>query len=127
MFPDADPLAVDLLTKMLSIDPDQRIGAEEAMRHPYFSSLFYEDDIHLSTEKFNFAFEMDCKNVGDIKRKTFEYLVEYNDLGRDEKDATQVRKRRRSMFDGDIVLGCDEERRNKTDEKSKKVFTVNTV
>jgi serine/threonine protein kinase len=31
------PLALDLLERMLTMDPAQRISAAEALRHPYFS------------------------------------------------------------------------------------------
>lgn len=33
------PYAIDLLTKMLTFDPTQRITAEEALRHPYFADI----------------------------------------------------------------------------------------
>jgi serine/threonine protein kinase len=33
-----DPLAMDLLSSMLRMDPDERITAAEALSHPYFAS-----------------------------------------------------------------------------------------
>lgn len=38
MFPKAHPLAIDLLDKLLKFDPTQRISADEALRHPYFTT-----------------------------------------------------------------------------------------
>ncbi|SPC66930.1 probable PHO85 - cyclin-dependent protein kinase [Ustilago sp. UG-2017b] len=38
MFPNAHPLAIDLLDKLLKFDPTQRISADEALRHPYFTT-----------------------------------------------------------------------------------------
>lgn len=38
MFPDASPLAMDLLQKMLHIDPSERILAREALSHPFLNS-----------------------------------------------------------------------------------------
>lgn len=35
MYPNANPEAVDLLSKMLTWDPDERITADEALRHPW--------------------------------------------------------------------------------------------
>ncbi|KAL9272627.1 Mitogen-activated protein kinase 3-like protein [Drosera capensis] len=39
MYPGADPLAIDLLKKMLTFDPSKRITAKEALNHPYFNGL----------------------------------------------------------------------------------------
>ena len=37
MFPDAPPHAVDLLSKLLALDPNQRILAREALSHPFLA------------------------------------------------------------------------------------------
>jgi len=39
------PLAVDLLTRLLDTNPETRISANEALKHPYFSEVF---QYHLS-------------------------------------------------------------------------------
>ncbi|XP_054814577.1 cyclin-dependent kinase A-2-like [Prosopis cineraria] len=38
-FPDVDLAALDLLLKMLCLDPDRRISAEEALNHPYMINI----------------------------------------------------------------------------------------
>lgn len=38
-FPDANPLAIDLLAKMLKFNPDERITVMQALAHPYLSQL----------------------------------------------------------------------------------------
>ncbi|PWN98580.1 putative PHO85-cyclin-dependent protein kinase [Tilletiopsis washingtonensis] len=38
LYPKAHPLAIDLLEKLLKFDPTQRISADEALRHPYFTT-----------------------------------------------------------------------------------------
>ena len=43
-FAGANPLAVDLLGKLLQIDPDRRLSAEEALAHPYFTNYSDPDD-----------------------------------------------------------------------------------
>lgn len=40
LYPHADPLAIDLLQRMLVFDPSKRITVTEALYHPYFSGLY---------------------------------------------------------------------------------------
>lgn len=40
----ANPMAIDLLNKLLEFDPSQRINVEEALAHPYLSAYHDEDD-----------------------------------------------------------------------------------
>lgn len=40
LYPNANPLAIDLLRKMLIFDPSKRISVNEALQHPYMSALF---------------------------------------------------------------------------------------
>jgi mitogen-activated protein kinase 1/3 len=40
LYPHADPLAIDLLQRMLVFDPSKRITVTEALLHPYISGLY---------------------------------------------------------------------------------------
>ncbi|XP_077219816.1 mitogen-activated protein kinase homolog NTF3 [Tasmannia lanceolata] len=40
LYPNANPLAIDLLQKMLVFDPSKRISVTEALQHPYMSPLY---------------------------------------------------------------------------------------
>lgn len=40
LYPNANPLAIDLLRKMLVFDPSKRISVTEALEHPYMSPLY---------------------------------------------------------------------------------------
>lgn len=41
---ETDEYAIDLLSKMLVFDPDKRITAAEALKHPYFEEFHNDDD-----------------------------------------------------------------------------------
>jgi serine/threonine protein kinase len=58
MFPDASPMAVDLLKKMLRFNPKKRVSVTEALAHPYLSELHKESDEPVCPSAFNFDFEL---------------------------------------------------------------------
>ncbi|GJU45978.1 mitogen-activated protein kinase homolog NTF3-like protein [Tanacetum coccineum] len=43
LYPEAQPLAIDLLQKMLVFDPSKRISVDDALHHPYMSTLYSSD------------------------------------------------------------------------------------
>ncbi|KAK9464038.1 mitogen-activated protein kinase [Lipomyces oligophaga] len=44
LFPNANPLAVDLLEKLLTFSPNKRITVEEALKHPYVAAYHDPED-----------------------------------------------------------------------------------
>ncbi|ODQ77200.1 hypothetical protein BABINDRAFT_42140 [Babjeviella inositovora NRRL Y-12698] len=57
LYPNANPDGLDLLEKMLTLDPSQRITAEEALEHPYLNVWHDPSDEPVCTSKFDFSFE----------------------------------------------------------------------
>jgi cyclin-dependent kinase len=41
-----DETAIDLLTKMVQLEPSKRISAKEALNHPYFNDLRNSGGFH---------------------------------------------------------------------------------
>jgi len=63
MFPNATPDAIDILTKMLSYDPNKRPTIREALKHPFVSSLLKVDpDSIKKPVAFDSSFEKDFPN-----------------------------------------------------------------
>ncbi|KAK3536919.1 hypothetical protein QTP86_027063 [Hemibagrus guttatus] len=56
VFIGANPLAVDLLEKMLVLDTDTRITASEALAHPYFAQ-YHDPDDEPEAEPYDQSFE----------------------------------------------------------------------
>jgi len=44
MFPHANPLALDMLEKLLAFNPTKRITVEEALKHPYLEPYHDPED-----------------------------------------------------------------------------------
>ncbi|KAJ8751459.1 hypothetical protein K2173_016670 [Erythroxylum novogranatense] len=66
-FPDVPPLALDLAERMLVFDPSKRITVEEALNHPYLSSLHEINEEPTCQFPFIFDFEQTSLNEEDIK------------------------------------------------------------
>merc|ERR1711988_75811 len=57
IFPDANPLAIDLMNRMLVYDPSARITAAEALEHPYLKELHQPEDEKAAECEFDFEWE----------------------------------------------------------------------
>jgi mitogen-activated protein kinase 1/3 len=55
--PNANPLAIDLLQKMLSFSPDRRISVEDAIKHPYFKSFLHLGSPPVSETRFDWSWD----------------------------------------------------------------------
>ncbi|KAK1373640.1 Mitogen-activated protein kinase [Heracleum sosnowskyi] len=67
LFPDVSPVALDLAQKMLEFDPSKRITVEEALKHPYLSSLHEINEEPTCESPFIFDFEQENLSEEDIK------------------------------------------------------------
>ncbi|KAG6876978.1 hypothetical protein C0992_011161 [Termitomyces sp. T32_za158] len=59
VFPDATPLAIDLLSQMLCFDPSKRISGEDALNHPYFHLWHHPANEPICPKKVDFEFEVE--------------------------------------------------------------------
>jgi mitogen-activated protein kinase 6 len=76
LFPNASPRAIDLIDKMLVLDPAKRITVEEALEHPYLESLHDEVDEPCADSPFTFDFEDGARYLteADVRRLIFDEL-----------------------------------------------------
>ena len=59
MFPTAPPEALDLLDRMLDLNPSRRITVEEALEHAFLESMHDPEDEPAFEGSIDFTFEED--------------------------------------------------------------------
>lgn len=69
IFAGANPLAIDLLEKMLKLDSDLRPNAEEALAHPYLAQYADVNDEPTATSLYDESFEEEDLSIEDWKSK----------------------------------------------------------
>ncbi|KAK0587843.1 hypothetical protein LWI29_029874 [Acer saccharum] len=77
-FPNRSRGAIDLLEKMLVFDPNKRITVDEALCHPYLSSLHDLHDEPVCPRPFRFDFDHSSCTEEHIKDLIWKESVKYN-------------------------------------------------
>ncbi|KAL9367713.1 hypothetical protein Peur_038912 [Populus x canadensis] len=78
LFPHFQPLAIDLVDKMLTFDPTRRITVEEALAHPYLARLHDIADEPVCPEPFSFEFEQQPLTEEQMKDMVYEEAIAFN-------------------------------------------------
>ncbi|KAL6556415.1 Mitogen-activated protein kinase mmk2 [Orobanche gracilis] len=77
-FPNMSPSALDLLKKMLVFDPNQRISVDDALCHPYLSTLHDLNDEPICSMPFDFDFEQPSITEENIKELIWRESLVFN-------------------------------------------------
>jgi len=75
-FMGASPLAISLLERMLDLDPDTRITAEEALAHKYLEQYSDPDDEPIS-EPYDASFEEEEFDVPTWRKLVYEEVINF--------------------------------------------------
>lgn len=95
LYPAANPMALDLLEKMLSFDPSRRITCDEALQHPYLSVWHDPQDEPTCQRKFDFGFE-EVEDVEGMKKLILEEVASFREEVRG-RTRVQPPKRQESL------------------------------
>jgi len=93
MYPDANPTAVDLMSRMLTFNPNKRISVNDALDHNYFKSLRLKDTEVECELPFNFDFEKMKLTSENVQKCMLEEIA----LFRPYVDSTEISEKKRSQ------------------------------
>ncbi|KAI9931140.1 hypothetical protein ASPWEDRAFT_22997 [Aspergillus wentii DTO 134E9] len=79
IFPNANPLAVDLLTKMLKFNPTSRVSAMQALEHPYFQTWHDPSSEPDCPIPFDFQFDA-VQDESEIRDIIYGEVVQFRDV-----------------------------------------------
>jgi serine/threonine protein kinase len=80
LFPNASPLALDLLRKLMVFSSKDRITVEEALKHPYLAALHFPEDEPVSdpVPAPEFEFEKYPLSLAQLKDLVYEEILMYH-------------------------------------------------
>ncbi|KAM9461978.1 mitogen-activated protein kinase 7 [Clarias gariepinus] len=78
LFPQADPVALDLLNAMLRFDPRERISVVQALDHPYLAKYHDPDDEPVCVPAFDFEFDRQPMGREQIKEAILAEIQDFH-------------------------------------------------
>jgi len=78
IYPNANPLALELLHRLLAFNPAKRLSVEEALAHPYLASLHDPSDEPLAHATFSFDFETVPQSKASLKQLIAREMLTYH-------------------------------------------------
>lgn len=78
LFPDANPIGLDLLSKMLTFNPDKRYTIEQCINHEYFNGLHNAEEEPICETQFDWSFDTFEHKKETIQNMIYEESLEYH-------------------------------------------------
>ncbi|TIC50049.1 MAP kinase SakA [Wallemia mellicola] len=82
-FKTTDPLALDLVEKMLSFDPRSRITASQALSHPYLAPYHDPNDEPVAAEQFDWSFNDADLPIDTWKVMMYSEILDFHNISQD--------------------------------------------
>ena len=86
LFPNANPIALDLLEKMLTFNPKKRYTVDQCMSHPYFEGLHDPEQEPITTAPFDWSFDAVELTKENLQSMIYDESLYYHNEDEDEDD-----------------------------------------
>lgn len=80
LFPKIDGKALDLLEKILRLNPEERLSVEKALEHEYFAELHDPIDEPIADYTVNLAYEQEIQAMVDMKCYVYATTLNYHPI-----------------------------------------------
>ena len=78
IYPNGNPLAIDLLTKMLCFNPKNRIDIEQCLNHPYFKEVRDKNLETTALHSFDWSFDKIQLNKPNLQKLIYEQSLYFH-------------------------------------------------
>ena len=79
MFSNANPVALDLLGKMLTFSPKKRYTVEQCISHPYFEGLHDPEQEPTADSHFDFSFDKESLSKEKLRSMIYEQSLHFHE------------------------------------------------
>jgi mitogen-activated protein kinase 1/3 len=84
LFPNANPIALDLLEKMLTFNPKKRYTVDQCISNPYFEGLHDPDQEPITTSKFDWTFDAVKLTKENLQSMIYDESLYFHDEDEDD-------------------------------------------
>ena len=78
IYPNGNPLAINLLEKMLCFNPKNRINIEECLNHPYFKQIRDKNLERTALHSFDWSFDKIQLNKPNLQKLVYEQSLYFH-------------------------------------------------
>ena len=86
LFPNANPIALDLLEKMLTFNPKKRYTVDQCLSHPYFEGLHDPEQEPITTTPFDWTFDDVELTKENLQSMIYDESLYFHDEDEDDDD-----------------------------------------
>lgn len=94
LYPNASPDALDLLTKLLRFNPEKRLSAEEALRHPYLTQFHNPEEEPVCAHAIRICMDDDTRfSISAYRKNLYKIIVQRRKELRRKKEKLKQEKK----------------------------------